>query len=78
MRGRIEKRYLNKILDTFNLLFCCYPFGRQKLHASTHFSDLNVCETVEAENAFNLPSGIYTLYGLSWSKDGYWCLQTWP
>jgi len=58
----LEKRYLNKLLNTFNLLVVFSFLLISKLHASTHFSDLNVCETVaaEAENAFNLPSGILT------------------
>ena len=58
----MKKRYQNKLLDTFNLLLLFLFLLSSKLHASTHFSDLNVCETVavEAENAFNLPSGILT------------------
>ena len=58
----MKKRYLNKLLDTFSLLLLLLFLLGSKLHASTHFSDLNVCETValEAENAFNLPSGILT------------------
>ena len=58
----MKKKYLNKLLDTFNLLLLLLFLLSSKLHASTHFSDLNVCETValEAENAFNLPSGILT------------------
>ena len=56
----MKKKYLNKLLGTFNLLLLFLFLLSSKLHASTHFSDLNVCETVavEAENAFNLPSGI--------------------
>ena len=58
----MKKRYLNKLLDTFNLLLLFLFLLSSKLYAGTHFSDLNVCETVavEAENAFNLPSGILT------------------
>ena len=58
----MKKRYLNKLLDTFNLLLLLLFLLSSKLHAGTDFSDLNVCETValEAENAFNLPSGILT------------------
>ena len=58
----MKKRYLNKLLDTFSLLLLLLFLLSSKLHASTHFSDLNVCETVAvaAENAFNLPSGILT------------------
>jgi len=58
----LKKRCLNKLLGTFNLLLLFLFLLCSKLHASTHFSDLNVCETVavEAENAFNLPSGILT------------------
>ena len=58
----MKKRYLNKLLDTFSLLLLLLFLLSSKLHASTHFSDLNLCETiaVEAENAFNLPSGILT------------------
>ena len=58
----MKKKYLNKLLGTFNLLLLLLFLLSSKLHASTHFSDLNVCETVavEAENAFNLPSGILT------------------
>ena len=58
----MKKKYLNKLLGTFNLLLLFLFVLCSKLHASTHFSDLNVCETVavEAENAFNLPSGILT------------------
>ena len=58
----MKKKYLNKLLGTFNLLLLLLFLSSSKLHASTHFSDLNVCETVavEAENAFNLPSGILT------------------
>ncbi len=58
----MKKKYLNKFLGTFNFLLLFLILLSSKLHASTHFSDLNVCETVavEAENAFNLPSGILT------------------
>ena len=58
----MKKKYLNNLLDTFNLLLLCLLLLSSKLHASTHFSDLNVCETVavEAEDAFNLPNGILT------------------
>jgi len=58
----LKKRCLNKLLGTFNLLLLFLFLLSSKLHASTHFSDLNVCETVavEAENAFNLPIGILT------------------
>ena len=58
----MKKRYLNKLLDTFNLLLLFLFLLSSKLYAGTHFSDPNVCETVavEAENAFNLPSGILT------------------
>ncbi len=58
----MKKRYLNKLLYIFKLLLLfLFPLS-SNLHASTHFSDVNVCETVavEAENAFNLPSGILT------------------
>ena len=58
----MKKKYLNKLLGTFNLLLLLLFLSSSKLYASKHFSDLNVCETValEAENAFNLPSGILT------------------
>ena len=78
----MKKRYLNKLLDTFNLLLLLLFLLSSKLHASTHFSDLNVCETValEAENAFNLPSGILTSIAKveSGRKTGTGVYRAWP